>query len=379
VWRWAIAAWLMAAFPAACSAMENVRARLGGREVALAGRLLLTAQDGGVLVQTSDGVVWAVQPDELLERSSDDRPFGPMTPEALAASVQKKLPSGFEVHHTAHYVILHSTSKAYAAWSGALYERLYMAFRNFWTQRGFAPVEPEFPLVAIIFGDRAAFVAHATDEVGEGGASIIGYYSLKTNRMTMFDLSGSTAPGKARGRPSNAAQINRILSQPDAAANVATIVHEATHQIAFNCGLHARFSDCPRWVSEGVAMYFETPDLSASKGWGGIGAVNRPRLEQFLADIPLRRPDAIRSLLADDKPFQDARVGANAYAEAWALTYHLIRAKPKQYLAYMKTLSAKKVMVWDDADTRIRDFEACFGNDLTKLDAEFLRAVRRIK
>ena len=59
---------------------------------------------------------------------------------------------------------------------------------------------------------------------------------------------------------------------------VSTIVHEATHQIAFNSGLHQRLSDCPKWFSEGVAMYCETPDLKSSEGWAGIGAVNRNRL-----------------------------------------------------------------------------------------------------
>jgi len=55
---------------------------------------------------------------------------------------------------------------------------------------------------------------------------------------------------------STGAQIKQILAQPDALQTVSTIVHEATHQIAFNCGLHTRLSDCPVWFSEGIAMYF---------------------------------------------------------------------------------------------------------------------------
>ena len=83
--------------------------------------------------------------------------------------------------------------------------------------------------------------------------------------------------------------IARTLSQPEAAKTVATIVHEATHQIAFICGLHRRYADIPLWVSEGVAVYFETPDLGSSKGWSTIGAVNRARLLTFRA-YSQRRP-----------------------------------------------------------------------------------------
>ena len=62
------------------------------------------------------------------------------------------------------------------------------------------------------------------------------------------------------------------MAQPEALRTVSTIVHEATHQIAFNCGLHTRLSDCPRWFSEGIAMYFETPDLRSAKGWNRASA-----------------------------------------------------------------------------------------------------------
>ena len=42
-----------------------------------------------------------------------------------------------------------------------------------------------------------------------------------------------------------------------ASENSATIIHEVTHQVAFNCGVHTRFNDVPRWVSEGLATMFE--------------------------------------------------------------------------------------------------------------------------
>ena len=123
--------------------------------------------------------------------------------------------------------------------------------------------------MAVVFNDRRSYIAFAQAEVGEAAQSIIGYFSLTTNRMTMYDLTGVEALDHGRKRGTQA-EINQVLSQPDAERTVATIVHEATHQIAFNCGLHTRLSDCPHWFSEGIAIYFEAPDLSSPRGWRNV-------------------------------------------------------------------------------------------------------------
>jgi hypothetical protein len=259
-----------------------------------------------------------------------------------------------------------------------LFERLHGAFVNFWSRKGLPLQKPEFPLAAIVFGDRASYIRHAQAEVGEGARSIIGYYSLKTNRMTMYDLSEATTPGRGRGRV-GAGEINRILSQPGAAWNVATIVHEATHQIAFNCGMHARFSACPRWATEGIAMYFETPDLSSAKGWRSIGAINGERLLKFRSSQDTRPAGWLEGLITSDKPFQGDRDAADAYAEAWALTYFLLRQYPKQYTAYLQGLAAKKPLIEDDAATRLGEFKRAFGDDTEKLGREVVRYMMKVR
>ena len=212
--------------------------------------------------------------------------------------------------------------------------------------------------------------------MGEAGESIIGYFGLTSNRMTMYDLTGVESQG--HGRIGTTAQINQILAQPEALRTVATIVHEATHQIAFNCGLHTRLSDCPRWFSEGIAMYFETPDLRSPKGWRGIGSVNRPRLEQFQQYLAARPANSLETLIRDDKRFTDPKRALDAYAEAWALTYFLIHQHPKEYVAYLRMLSAKKPLVQDGPERRLDEFRQAFG-DLPKLDAEFLRYMARLR
>jgi len=361
--------------PASALGLDHVAFERDAKRFYVEGRVLVTAQDDGLLLLARDGVIWAIPPEERIRHTRDPLPFSPLTADELSEQLLAELPSSFKAHRTAHYLVLYDTSTAYAEWCGSLFERLYMAFTNYFGRRGVELKEPEFPLVATIFADRQAYLKCTRAELGGAGESIIGYFSLRTNRMTMYDLTGVERLRLPAGR-GNASQIGRILAQPQAQQQVATIVHEATHQIAFNCGLHTRYSDCPLWFSEGIAVYFETPDLSSSRGWRGIGAVNRPRLVQFQQYLRHRPTDSLRTLIATDQRFRDPKRALDAYAEAWALTYFLIRRHSDAYAGYLQQLSKKKPLLEDDAQTRIKQFEAAFGN-LEQLDREMVRYILR--
>ena len=310
---------LSAAGPAA--AVEHITYLRDGREMHVSGRLETEAQDGGLLVLSADGVMHAIQPDELVKRSHDDLPFKPLEAEEIGQQLLDSLPAGFKLHTTARYLICYNTSDAYADWCGALFERLYRAFTNFWSRKGFQMQEPRFPLVAIVFADRASYLNYARAELGDSAEAIVAYYNMQNNRIAMYDLTGVESLRLPGGGRSSAAQINRMLAQPQAEATVATIIHEATHQIAFNSGLQTRFADIPLWVSEGLAVYFETPDLQSAKGWRNIGAVNRPRLDRFREYQSSRGQNSLTTLVSGDKRMRDPRQALDAYAEAWALNY----------------------------------------------------------
>ncbi len=370
--RCLVACYLLGTLAPPCVALEYITVRREATEAEAAGRVVVEAQDGGVLLLARDGVLWAIQPTEIVRRRSDHVPFRPFSAEEMAQSLLAALPQGFRSLRTAHYVILYGTSPEYAAWCGSLFERLYMAFVNYWGRRGLELSAPEFPLVAVVFSDQASYIRYARQEVGESVSRIHGHFNLQTNRMTLYDLTGAEARA-------GFSQIESLLARPDVARNVATIVHEATHQIAFNCGLHARFSDVPMWVSEGIAVYFETPDLRSAKGWSTVGAINRARLVQFRDYLTRRPADSLRTLVADDRRLQSTDTGPDAYAEAWALTYFLLRRYPVQFVAYLKGISQKKPMIWDDPETRLHEFRAAFGDDLERLDAEFIRYMARLR
>lgn len=350
-----------------------------GKTLRLDGRSMVVAQDGSCMFQTRDGVIWLAMSDEMAELSSDDTPFEPYSSEELARRLLAELPTGFEVYYTANYVICHNTSRGYALWCGSLLERLHKAFTNFWSHKGFELKEPEFPLVACVFSDKGSYGRFALAELEEAVDSVVAYYSLRTNRITMYDLSGIELGGGPNSRMNSAAQINDILSSPKAAFMVATIVHEATHQIAYNCGLHQRYSDCPLWFSEGIAMYFETPDLSSSRGWRSIGKVNQLRLKQFREYQRKRPVNSLQLLVTDDSRLRDTTTATDAYAESWALTYFLLQQRPKEYVEYLRTLSAKAPQYWDDPKTRWAEFEDAFGPDMNRLEIDFQRYMSKLR
>jgi hypothetical protein len=222
----------------------------------------------------------------------------------------------------------------------------------------------------IIFADADKYAAFAKDELGDAASSIVAYYSLRTNRVIMHDLTGVEALRPQRGGRGRSLNVTALLAQPAAEPLVATIVHEATHQIAFNCGLHTRYADMPVWLSEGLAIYFETPDLTSRSGWRGIGAVNHRRLATFRRNLAGRSPDRLEQLIASDRLFRDTRSGPEAYADAWALTFYLLRMRQDEYLAYIQHLAAKPRLAWDDEATRLAEFKKFFGDDLVVLDAQ---------
>jgi hypothetical protein len=234
--------------------------------------------------------------------------------------------------------------------------------------------DPPRPLVVVIFSDRRAYEALAARDLGAAADRVVGYYNLLTNRVTTYDLTGTDSLPRASGSPRGPAGIE-ILSSPAAAGLVATLVHEATHQMAFNCGMHRRLAPVPLWVSEGIATYFETPDLENARGWRGIGRVNRPRLDHFLAT---HRRGAVAAIVADDDRFRAADGPLDAYAAAWALTRYLVDSRKREFVTYLRAQAARPPLDDDSPERRRRDFEAAFGASPETIEDEVVRAMARL-
>jgi hypothetical protein len=361
------------------AALEQVTLRRDGRDTEVVGKVLVEAQDGGLLLEAPDGALWIIQPEELVRRTADAAPFAPWGQDEVARQLLVEFPAGFKIHQTANYVICYNTSDAYAEWCGGLFERLYRGYYGYWKNRGWTLQKPAFPLVALVFDDKESYTRYAEKELGKATGSIFGYYNMQTNRVTMYDLTGADGLRKIQRGGSSAAHINQILSQPAAERTVATIVHEATHQLAYNTGLQTRFAGNPMWVSEGIAVYFETPDMDNSRGWRYIGAINRLHLNHFRDALPHRPPDALETLLTDDARFRDPHTSTDAYAGAWALTYYLLRVRRDQYMSYLQEIAQLRPLAELTGAERLAQFRRAFGDDLKRLDEEFVRYMRQVK
>ena len=345
-----------------------------GRTESCSGRVLVEAADGGLLLEDRAKRLWTVAGDKKKSLTKTESEFRPFSADELGRQLLAELGDGFEIVRTEHYVICTSAGKPYAEWCGNLLERLLTGFLTHWRGQPLSLEEPKSPLPAIVFASAEEFARFAAKDAGPATAQSKGYYSVRTNRIVLYDLTAgpNSEPAKT---PADVAR--KVAASP---FNVATVVHEATHQIAFNCGLHTRYADNPLWLTEGMAMYFETPDLRNRTGWRTIGQLNGGRLKQFKQSLAKRRsPESLVSLISGDQRLTGQATAQEAYAEAWALTYFLIKKHRRQYAEYLHHLAQKKPLIWNNPEERLAEFRAIFGEDLNKLDQEFLRYVARLR
>ena len=354
--------------------VERVEVRGDGERRPVEGVVVVEAVDGGLLLEREDERLELVQPDVILSRTPVARPEVE-SPRDLGRRILGELPPGFDLLVTKHYCVCFDTSRAYAQWCAALFERLYDAFANFWKQAGLEMSPPPRPLLVVIFADRQRYEAFAARDLGAAADRVVGYYNLMTNRITTFDLTGSAGLPRPAGQAAARAGLE-ILGSPEASGMVATLVHEATHQMAFNGGLHQRLAPVPLWLSEGVATYFETPDLASDRGWKGIGNVNTSRLERFLAS---HRAGTLEQIVLGDEPFRRPDEALDAYSKAWALTFFLMQTRKAAFIGYLRTISRKEPLADDSPEERLRDFKTAFGAAPQDLEEPLLKYMARLR
>lgn len=338
------------------------------------GRILVTAQDGGILLEGRDGILWNVTPQQLKHNAKTGTTFTPFTQDELAKRLKAEFGAGFEVYRTRRYVICSNAGRHYSRWVGALFERLMTAFYKHWKSPQLKLREAEFPLIAVVFADRKQFAPYAAKDAGVTSTSTAGYYSARSNRVVLFDL---TAGPRTRPARSVREVTRRVGRSP---FTLSTVVHEATHQIAFNSGLHTRYADNPLWLTEGMAMYFESPDVHSAKGWNTVGKVNPFRIREFRKFLAGRRKaGSLKTLISSDGRLTDAKTAGDAYAEAWALTYFLIKTRRKDYQKYLAAIAAKPVLIFGGPDQRLKEFREAFGEpaELDRAFVQFFQKRRR--
>lgn len=266
----------------------------------------------------------------------------------LADELGKK----FDITGTGHYLVAHPAGER-DRWAER-FEDLYRSFVHYFSVRGLPIQEPEFPLVAVVWKDRQDFLKYAVRTGNPVGTNVLGYYSPTTNRVHLYDESQGETSGRAWQR------------------NAATIIHEVTHQTAFNTGVHTRFTGCPRWVAEGLGTLFEDPGVYDSRTHRSrADRLNRVQLASYQRVAAKLTKADLAALVTSDRSFEAEPT--KAYAQAWALTFYLTETQPRRYAEYLKKTAARKPGQVYSPTERLSDFTAVFGDNFAMHHARFAK------
>lgn len=278
-----------------------------------------------------------------------------------------------------------------------LLEDVYRSAQRYFSVRGFPFKKPEFPLVAVIYPSRSTFAEQCRSDHVADMPGLMGYYLPQSNRVSLFDpgesaTSSLEAPSIVDPRHVFArAESSRLpWESPREAAKFEglaargtlrdTIIHETTHQVAYNSGLHPRLGETPRWVVEGLATLFEAPGIrdGGSKSGPIAQRINRERYLRFGSYAKTRRPArSLRAFIGQDEMLQQATL--DFYSQAWALTFYLVESRPADYARYLKKLSEHDPLKESTPKDRMKDFESSFSTEIERFEADFLRYMERLK
>lgn len=313
----------------------------------------------------------------------------------------------FNILRTRHYRIGYNGSEFFAELTAQRLESVYRQFLEVFQARHFEPAPISDRLEVILFDTRDQFRQHARKHEKKTWNSA-GFYSDRTRRSYFFDaysdqnyrrqlakldqfqqqlemnrqdvLAGDEdsyfivtnsdgSRDKLRKRQmllrlqEHEAELEtqfQMLRDSYQEMNVNVTIHEATHQLAYNCGIHNRYFNNPVWLVEGLAMYFEA---AARSRWEKPGEIHPQRLDLFLRSCQTDRPIPLDTLITQDKIFSTQNPDADVvYASAWALFYYLVWQQPEKLFDYMYDLSLRMSEGFYKAPERKKDFETYFGN-----------------
>jgi len=340
--------------------------------VIVTGRIMVEAQDGGVLLEARSGRIQRLTPGMIVSRKATESAFTPLPPDELATELLSQVPAGFEIHQTEHYVFCSNSSQEYVEFCGKLLEKVFDEYFKFMADQEIVVRMPAAKLPIIILQSESDFKAFAARQHPETSfENTPGYYSIRENQTLLMDLT------RDRSIRSASAIRKRLAEQP---LQVGTMVHEAVHQLAFNTGLQVRLADNPVWFSEGLALYFEQIVPRSGTLWTKPGLVNARHHPEFVrrtetGAAQIRFGDLMRS----DATFMDASTVAVAYAESWAMMTYLFRQEKAGMKLYLTNLSQRKPLQSVTPEQRIQEFTAAFGKSPDEMERDVISYIRRLR
>ncbi|HWY86851.1 MAG TPA: DUF1570 domain-containing protein [Gemmataceae bacterium] len=267
-----------------------------------------------------------------------------------------------------------NASEAFTALRLRQCEIFYDLFYNHFHKKGFAMHHPGQRLMLAVFDSPEGVDAYLGMKLSTG---ITGMYHPSTNRLLLYDLSenrflvdqkkkaleGAKKISSSVERTRFVETVERKMNVTVQDVNLTTTMHEAAHQLSFNCGLLNRQGDVPIWLAEGLACYCEATE---SGEWQAIGAPNTGRVRE-LARV---QGNFIPLQVFINEDWRNGRV-LLGYSQSWALFRMLLQERPQAMKSYLAQIYARRA-----PEYRMADFRQAFGNDLAAVEQRYFAYLR---
>ncbi len=327
---------------------------------------------------------------EALKRLQNAPGFSIEADESQIRETMALLDSTFTRTETKHFVILSNTSSAWTRSRAALLERTYHQFFRVMDRMEYPATPPEHKLLCVLFATHDAYRAFAIAHDNVEASWIAGYYAGYSNRVVFYDDQTSPSyqrafarldeqeekardtraaarrernPEKAKAMLTHSQEVVRRVEEErkrlknDAAlSSGAKTIHEAVHLLAFNCGVQSRGHQYPFWITEGLAVAFETDRPSRAFG---PDHKTHDRAEEFQEQLEEGRLLSLESLVGRlGVAGHSALLADTMYCQSYALFEHLYRyerAALTRYLLSMmdetpgKTTEARQAALFEEA------------------------------
>jgi len=246
----------------------------------------------------------------------DRRDFELPVDEAAVAETLNDLGGRYRRSETDHFVVLSNCDRNWTVARSRLLERAYHEFFRVMDRMDYPAHPPAHKLLCVLISDHAEYETFARNADGVSAGWVAGYYAGLTNRVVLYDdMDGpafraafeqldafrqqakdtdaqarlaSRAGDRERSKAlkAQAADLRRHekkersrIEDDARAASESKMIHEAIHLIAFNSGVQSRAHEYPFWLTEGLAMSFETDRPRAA--FGPDCSHSRERMQEF--------------------------------------------------------------------------------------------------
>lgn len=307
--------------------------------------------------------------------------------------------SNMKIKASAHYLLLYDTDDKRANERLKLLESVYEVFLMRFFAHGVELEVPDEYLKVVLFHEQGDFQLVAKRQT-EDAINLNGFWDPATNTSMFYDqatgdmykafrrISSQFEQLKEQAKRTRGPGTKETVRLANTLSLLAEVVresedvkvvsHEATHQLAGNTGLLPRHVMIPRWVHEGLAAYFETPEEAA---WSGIGAVNSDRLEWYRALARDQEHSSIEFVVSD-KIFDLAAssIGVlHGYGQGWALTHFLMDQRFEEFMGFYRRLGEMPPHTLLTGEVVLNTFDSSFAGGRENLELQWRAYMRKLK